>query len=708
MGGSRIAGFMGRGTAKRQWCVLAAVLAAALIPPAAAAIASPAPADCQPINAGGPLFITPQCTDPKLSAPYVDIDKPGQTTDPATGVTVHYRYVHGGFTGSNTRFTFFFPAARDYRGWFIEETYPTVTNEDGFPEAIAFGISHGAYVVTTNNNGGMMAGGVLEGYRANAAAAKFSRIKAAHIYGHIARPRGFIYGASGGAYQTLGAAENTRDVWDGSVPMVPGVPNAIPSFQVTQLLGLRVLGDKLPQIADAVEPGGSGDPYAGLTPDQQSTLREVSRIGFPLRGWWQYPVLRGGAFIAVEGGVRMIDRSYADDFWTKPGYEGSDPSIKALRIQAQTKVVNLTGKAGLVLENVPAGYLLNADLIVKDGARAGTTLKIESVNGNTIQLATTNSILANAQTNETNAGIAPGTTVMLDNSWVIALQYYQRHQVPTPDEYGWNQYRNAQGEPLYPQRPILVGPMMDKGSSGGAVATGHFNGKMIMLASAIDTQAYSWGADWYKKKVEATSDAKLNQNYRLWMMDNADHLPWGPRDQWGSSDAPAPKAADHIVAYQGECEQALLYLNDWVAHGAQPPAGTNYAIDADTQTVVIGDAAQRGGVQPLVSLSVNGGDKIDVNAGQSVTFAMKAQAPAGIGRIVKVEWDLQGAGTYAHDTPVKHPSSQEIMSESYTFTRPGIYFPAVRVSAARDGKGINAKSPYALVQNLARVRVVVH
>lgn len=704
MGRSKISGLSWRMPA------VCAALAVALIP-AAAADVTKAPAalpDCQPINAGGPLFITPQCTDPALSTPYVDSDRPGETADPTTGLTVHYRLIHGGFTGSNTKFTFFFPAARDYRGWFVEETYPTVAKEDGFPQAIAFGISHGAYVVTTNNNGGMMAGGVLEGYRANAAAAKFSRIEAAKIYGHIARPRGFIYGASGGAYQTLGAAENTRDVWDGSVPMVPGVPDAIPSFQVTQLLGLRVLGDKLPQIADAMEPGGSGDPFAGLSPDQQDTLREVSRIGFPLRGWWQYPVLKGGAFIAVEGGVQMIDRTYADDFWTKPGYEGSDPAMKALRIQAETKVVSLSGNAGLVLENVPAGYLLNADLIIKDGARAGTTLKIVSTDGNTIRLATTNSVLANAQTNETNAGIAPGTTVVLDNSWVLALQYYQRHQVPTPDQYGWNQYRNAQGEPLYPQRSVLVGMTMDKSSSGGAVATGHFNGKMIMLASAIDTQAYSWGADWYKKKVEAASDPNLKKDYRLWIMDNADHLPWGPRSAGGAGDAPAPKAADHIVAYEGECEQALLYLNDWVAHGAPPPAGTNYEIDANTQTVLKGDAAQRGGVQPVVNLSVNGGNRIDVNAGQSVTFAMKAQTPAGTGKIANVEWDLEGTGTFALTTPVKHPAAQVAMNQSHTFTKPGTYFATVRVTAAKDAKAATSKSPYALVQNLARVRVVVH
>src|SRR6202044_1222783 len=100
-------------------------------------------------------------------------------------------------------------------------TYPTVTTEPADPATIAFAITNGAYVVSTNNNGGVPAGGALAAYRANAASANFSRVVATRVYGKTAaRPRGFIFGASGGAYQTLGAAENTRGVYDGSVPMV--------------------------------------------------------------------------------------------------------------------------------------------------------------------------------------------------------------------------------------------------------------------------------------------------------------------------------------------------------------------------------------------------------------------------------------------------------------------------------------------------------
>ncbi len=137
--------------------------------------------------------------------------------------------------------------------------------------------------------------------------------------------------------------ENTSGVWDGAVPMVFGVPNAIPSFMTVELLALRVLADKLPQIADAEAPGGSGNPYAGLTPEQKSVLQEVTKLGFPLRGWWQYATLNGGGFLAVEPAVRAIDPTYVNDFWSQPGYEGSDPSVQAARVQYDTTVVSLNG-----------------------------------------------------------------------------------------------------------------------------------------------------------------------------------------------------------------------------------------------------------------------------------------------------------------------------------------------------------------------------
>lgn len=679
--------------------VAAEILAISLCPVASyaattARASAPAAPTCQPTYPNGPLFITPDCIDPEYTTPYVDTNQTGSVTDPTTGLTVQYRYIHGGFTGTNTTFSFYFPPANQYRGRFFESTYPTVTTDTIAASDIVFAIYNGAYVIASNNNGGVPVGGVLAGYRANAASANFSRVEAAMLYPTKPPARGYLYGASGGAYQTLGAAENTSGVWNGTVPMVPGVPNAIPSFQTVQVLGLDLLGDVLPQIADAVAPGGSGNPYAGLTQAQSATLQEVTRLGFPLRGWWQYAALNGGAFTAVAGAVEAIDSSYVNDFWTVSGYEGTYPAVQATRIQANTTVSAPSGTNSLTLASVPSGFLINANLTITSGPLSGTVFYITSVTGNTVQIS------------GSNAGITGGTTVNLDNSAVIALQYYQRHQVPTPDEYGWNEYRDDNGNPIYPQRPFLVGPILTESTTGGSIPDGHFYGKMIMLASLMDVQAYSWSADWYNGQAQAALGSNYGNNYRIWFMDNADHDPGGP------ADTTAPNAVDHIVSYTGEMQQALLDLDAWVSKGISAPASTNYTMDYNAdQAVLPSDAKSRGGVQPAVTLTVEGRTKIDVSAGKTVTFSVRAQEPpknAG-GRINLVEWDFQGTGTFSPGTPISIPTNDLHQTATYTFTQPGTYFPVVRITSQSSNyqpKGATSL-PYGQVLNLAGARVIV-
>src|SRR4029079_12015292 len=100
-----------------------------------------------------------------------------------------------------------------------------------------------------------------------------------------------------------------------------------------------VLEDKAPQIADAVAPGGSGNPTASLNTTEKAVFDEVSKFGIPLRAWEDYRYLLGledpnqppGGVIASDllsflGIVKAIDRTYADDFWTKPGYLGTEQS----------------------------------------------------------------------------------------------------------------------------------------------------------------------------------------------------------------------------------------------------------------------------------------------------------------------------------------------------------------------------------------------
>ena len=440
-----------------------------------------------------------------------------------------------------------------------------------------------------------------------------------------------------------------------------------------------------------MEPGGSGNPYAGLTAEQRGVLKEVTKLGFPLRGWWQYATLNGGAFLAVAPVVRILDPSYVTDFWTAAGYEGSQPSVAAARIQFGTTVTNVNGNS-ITLAGVPSADIVNADLDITSGSLSGQTTQIAGVSGNTVEVTS-------------NPGITPGTSVRIDNSWLIALEYYQRHQVPTPDEYGWNQYRAKDGTPLEPQRAFLTGPIL-AASTAGSVANGHFNGKMIMLGSTMDVQAYPWSEDWYRTQAQAAKGNQLDDSYRLWFMDNADHDPGGP------ADTPNPLGPSHIVSYTGELQQALLDLDAWVAKGVRPAASTKYSVTKDDSIKVAVTAGQRKGLQPVLNLSVrkaSGGPastgRIDIAAGKPVTFSLQAVTPPGAGKIVHVSWNFKGLGNSTAQSTLTRPASSVRMSATFTYNQKGTYFPYVIVSSQRNGNG---STPFTLVQNLIRVRVVVH
>ena len=218
----------------------------------------------------------------------------------------------------------------------------------GEEDKIGFCVENGAYFIETNGGGGAGMGmpgsgvdPVIGAYRANAASAQFSRTVAKLVYGKISRPYGYAFGGSGGAYRTIGGIENTEGIWDGAVPYVVGSPVAIPNVFTVRMFAMRVLNDKFPQIVDALEPGGSGDMYAGLNEEEREALHEVTGMGFPPLSWFGYKTMGIHAFAVLYPAIVMTDRSYfTDDFWNKPGYAGSNPngSLLKARLQKTSKI----------------------------------------------------------------------------------------------------------------------------------------------------------------------------------------------------------------------------------------------------------------------------------------------------------------------------------------------------------------------------------
>lgn len=674
---------------------------------------------------------TKTSADTLFSKPYTDIDEWREKP-------VKHRYVHGGFTGTETRFSLYFPPKEQYQGRFFQYITPFPDNENlsqgatGEDDKISFAISSGAYFIETNGGGkvdfskqGFASDPTIGAYKANAAVAQFSKTIAAKFFGNH-RTYGYAFGGSGGAYRTIGSIENTDGVWDGVVPYVLGSPMAIPNVFAVRMNAMRILDKKLPQIIDAVDAGGSGDMYAGLNQEEKEALMEATKLGFPPQSWFGYKTMGIHGFIALYQGMRMADAQFFDDFWKVKGYLGANPteSLLKARIQKASKIKALInaddavklglkeresagerGSADLAwksmggvegkmpvafqLEDVlPDINFMGGDLVIKSGESAGKTIQLAYIKEDKVVFGPVDIAVL--------AKIKVGDEVFIDNSNFLAVQTYHRHQVPGKEYKVWDYWRDSEGKPLYPQRPMLLGPLFTRGAAG-VLPTGKFKGKMILLCSLWDREAFAWQGDFYRDKVKANLGDKTDDIFRLWFTDKALH-----------GDLSKQEYPTRTVSYLGVLQQALRDVSQWVENGIEPPATTNYKIE-DGQVIVPTTAAERKGIQPVVQLKVNNAKRANIAKGKSVTFSATIDVPPHTGKIVSAEWDFEGGGTFpiktaAKDFKVPKSGEQVTLTTTYMFSKSGTYFPTLRVASQREG---DVNTPFARIQNLDRVRVVV-
>ena len=495
---------------------------------------------------------------------------------------------------------------------------------------------------------------------------------------------------------------------------------AIPNMFTVRMHAQRILRDRFDQIVDAVEPGGSGDMFEGLTEEERSALSEVTRMGFPPRSWFGHRTMGMHAFPVLYRGLVAADPSYFDVFWTDPGYLGHEapPSLVQARVQQDFEIAEMLTANELVTEgramgNQPGQARGGVDTAWRgpaDGARPPVAVRLSGSPGVDVRGADV-FVLSGAATGarigvlsvtdgvavfgpgavESIALLQPGDTVRVDNSGYLAAETYHRHQVPEDGDFAvWDQFRDADGSPLYPQRPLLLGPLF-AAAAAGTVQTGRFDGKMIVVESLLDREALPWQADWYRTKVEDHLGEAVDEHFRLWFTDNALH-----------GDDEVQESPLHTVSYLGVLHQALRDVSRWVEEGVAPPSSTDYRV-VDGQVVVPSLAAARRGVQPVVSLAVDDGERAAAAVGREVTFRATAEVPPGTGVIVALEWDLDGSGRFAEAAHVD-PAAWVSVERRHAFADPGTWFPAVRVVSHREG---SASTRHARLQNLARVRVVV-
>lgn len=666
----------------------AAVLLCALVSAAWAVPTLPDGPECEADGTGGPLHITADCVDPEYNFPFITSE-----TDETTPVP--HRRVSGIFNGTEVDFNIYLPPADQWAGRFFQLVYPT-QNSTAEDEAIAFSVDSGAHTVRVT--------GTL-GYRADAAAAKFAREVAREYYEDPERQiYGYVYGGSGGSFMTVGAMEHTSGVWDGSVTLIQAVPVSNPNnWSIRALAGLLLEG-KAQQVVDAMRPGGSKNPFANLTEAERATLEEATALGVPLDAWEDFEGVGGNRvhlldllWTMVVEPVRESDPTYADDFWNELGYIGTEESelgefFRAALVEYDATVTNIQASKDdlpvVELDSIPANPPargLEFTLVDALGEQASFTGHLD---------ADSKTVTPDANADpEVLATLREGTKLRVDNRWYLAVHGFHRHQVPTrPGFYGYDYLRDDVGSPIYPQRDVLLAPDIAESTTGGSKHSGNITGKMIVMDNLRDFDAFPWHATWYQSQVQEALGDRFGDNYRLIFNENADH----------NMGAVPKELQTRLVDFTGLYEQLLRDLSSWVEEGTEPPEGTAYTVE-NGQVRVPATASERKGIQPVVELTIDGGNRTEITTGESVTFELRAEAPPGTGLIVSVEWDFYGTGDFV-EVEFGGVGERVETSASHAYSEAGVYFPAVRVASHREG---DADTEFARALNLGRARVVV-
>lgn len=685
--------------------------------------------------------------DPLWAEPYIDIEE-DRHRDLPDGTRIPFHYVHGGYKEKGVKFSFCFPEKDAYKGRFFQYLSPfpgpdeetasfVLTGED---DRIAFSLTHGAGFVESNMGSVSPFGSGPDPtllWKSSAAVAEFFRIKAMEYYG-CGRPYGYVHGGSGGGYKTMACIENTN-AWDGAVPFVIGSPYSLPNTITLHVQGQRTLRHAFGKIVDALDAGGSGDMYAGLTEDEAAMLREITAMGFPPRAWFieANGLVDPGSLPVLTPGVKAHDPEFFREFWTVPGYAGANPESNAVRdrlvYQTRVTAVHLPGQmesdsgradlndvdgawkkqltdgkgAWIQVADLPAGedlYLEGVNIGFTSGQAAGKVLLLggmkrsESGRGGYL---TIGMCFGMDDLDGVLASIRPGDMLTLDNSDYIALQHYYRHQIP-PDVsfHAWDQFRNADGTPSIPQRPDVMGP----GFTGtGTVQDGNIQCKAFVIQSMMDESTCPWCGDWYRGRVRQT---KGNENdFRIYYMDRCLH---------GNVSS---LKSNMVVNYLGALNQALLDMSGWVERGIEPLDSTVYTM-IDNQVYAAETAAERKGMQAVAVLLANGSECALVKTGEPVTFTARAEVPEGAGKITALDFDFTACDLCSQDRKHGEVFTTKGVPESFcengrygaaatvthVYEEPGTYFASVLVSSERNG---DASALFTQVQNLARARVIV-
>ena len=597
MSGTAKMGFMGK---------------AKLIGERIAAGAASAAAPGHQTSPAGP--ITADSIDPVYSQPYVAVNE--LRDDP-----VPHRYVHGGFKGTDARFSFYFPPEDRYHGRFFHNTYPMATHPDIAPFPIAFEVAtgdlgftlaSGAYYVQTNLGGADRLADRRT--RPSAPIGSMRQRRSTRGCGGRTVRRASALRLSVRRQRRLVPGDGRRREYERGVGRISALCaghrlNAIPSMFTVRMHALRVLRlrNKFPGSWTRIDPGGSGDPYAELNEEEPPPCEKPRCSGYPLRSWWNHEDAQQRLFLQRRPGCPGC--------WIPPMSTTSGPSratwaripiprsmkprvrVRHHRGPGASKALSPGARA-----RQPARAGLSRRRIDDPQQRAAAAEHSRSVRS----AGTPDPVRRRPPTPE------PGPITPRRPGAHRQLLGAGPADLPAPPGprrtrfYGWNQFREARRQ-----------AHLSATRRAGRPDRRRQHRRLGARPAHPRQDAGARGADGYRRRCPGrpTGTARpsrrpwvrsFDDNFALWFIDHAQH------------DNPARPRRAHTVSYAGALQQGLRDLAAWVENGVRPAGHPIPGRRLAGQVPAARPNAR--GIQPVVDPTANGGARAEVAVGEPVTL----------------------------------------------------------------------------------------
>jgi hypothetical protein len=277
----------------------------------------------------------------------------------------------------------------------------------------------------------------------------------------------------------------------------------------------RLLRDptKALRLIDSMQPGGSGDLFAGLAGHEREELASLYKQGFPFGDEFMIFTPMGQIWLWTSIADLLVeqDPSYFDNFWTSPGYVGHDlPEAVTPDVITQTVTVDrvitprdiltdpafagpeymlMRGMAGIMAGDaarLDQPYAVQLSELSGDGYRLGAGLEVLTGDAKGRQLycmTTSGDVLAGGGHGEADrekfTGVRPGDEIRVDNRKFLAFCYFHRHHLMDDSQFDG---LRVGGKPIYSQHPVpLMSPLM------GVSYTGRYSGKLLWIHHTHDS-----------------------------------------------------------------------------------------------------------------------------------------------------------------------------------------------------------------------------